>query len=261
MQIGVVLDCFRLPLKEAVIKAAGLGIKGIQPYAVSGELAPENMTDEKVKEWVDFVKAHGIVFSALCGDMGTHFSDDSMITKADINRSKRIVDLALKLGCNVVTTHIGVVPAEECEEKEIMRKNCRELALYADSVGAFFAIETGPEPAQVLADFLDSLGTKGLSVNYDPANLVMCVADDPVKGVYTLKDYIVHTHAKDGVQLSKDPVKWEELPLGQGGVDFDKYLAALRDIGYNGFLTIERETGGTPEADIALAADFLRSKL
>ena len=50
-----------------------------------------------------------------------------------------------------------------------------------------------------------------------------------------------------------------EKPLGQGSVDFAAYLAALEEIGYRGFLTIERECGQTPEADIRIAAEHLRS--
>ena len=49
-----------------------------------------------------------------------------------------------------------------------------------------------------------------------------------------------------------------ELPLGQGDVDFANYLKALEDIGYRGYLTIEREVGANPAGDIRLAADFLR---
>ena len=52
-----------------------------------------------------------------------------------------------------------------------------------------------------------------------------------------------------------------EVPLGEGNVDFDHYLKALDDIGYKGFLTIEREVGEKPEEDIARAADFLKSKI
>ena len=89
----------------------------------------------------------------------------------------------------------------------------------------------------------------------------MVVADDPVAGVHTLSKYIVHTHAKDGIQVSADPLKWEELPLGQGGVKWDDYLKALSAIGYDGFLTIEREVGDTPEVDIKLAVTFLKERL
>ncbi|MCL1787617.1 MAG: sugar phosphate isomerase/epimerase, partial [Defluviitaleaceae bacterium] len=205
--------------------------------------------------------SHGMVFSAICGDLGGHGFEDEADNKERVERSKRILDLAKQLECDVVTTHIGTVPLEENAKKETMRKACRELALYADSIGSAFAVETGPETAQVLLEFLDSLGAGGVRVNYDPANLVMVVADDPVKGVHTLGKYIVHTHAKDGIQVSANPLKWEELPLGQGGVKWDEYLLALNDVGFNGFLTIEREVGENPEKDIRMAADFLRERL
>jgi len=267
MQIGCMLESFAIDLKEAVTRAAALGCKGIQAYAVDGELAPENMTDATIREWLDRVKSNGMVFSAICGDLSAtpeavgHGFERREANPLLIEKSKRILDLAKKLECNVVTTHIGTVPDEENETKQIMREACRELALYADSIGSYFAVETGPETAVVLRDFLDSLGAKGVRVNYDPANLVMVKNDDPVAGVATLADYIVHTHAKDGVQLSANPLKWEELPLGKGGVQWDDYLRALHTAGFNGFLTIERECGDTPEADIKLAVAFLTERL
>jgi sugar phosphate isomerase/epimerase len=267
MKIGAMLESFKVDLREAVKRASLLGVEGVQVFATNaygigtGELNPENMNDTKVKEWLDLLKSHGLVFSAVCGDLGGHGFEDEGDNKWRVEESKRIIDLAKKLECNIVTTHIGVVPAEECTKKEVMRKACRELALYADSIGSAFAVETGPETAQVLFDFLESLGAGGVRVNFDPANLIMCVKDDPVKGVATLGKYIVHTHAKDGVQLTADPVTFEELPLGKGGVDWDAYLKALNNVGFDGFLTIEREVGENPADDIRKAVDFLRSKL
>ena len=124
-----------------------------------------------------------------------------------------------------------------------------------------FAVETGPETAKVLCGFLDELDNPGAGVNLDPANLVMCSLDDPVQAVHTLKKYIVHTHAKDGRNITP-PTATErptyiELPLGEGGVDFPAYLKALDEIGYKGFLTIEREIEDNT-ADIHKAAAFLR---
>ena len=54
---------------------------------------------------------------------------------------------------------------------------------------------------------------------------------------------------------------FEELPLGLGDVDFDNYLKALDEIGYRGFLTIEREVGENPKGDIETAIAFLKSKI
>ncbi|MBQ6809482.1 MAG: sugar phosphate isomerase/epimerase [Clostridia bacterium] len=275
--IGIMADSLRLGFADSMKKARELGADGVQIYATSGEMAPENLTPSLISEKRSIIQGNGLVVSALCGDLGGHGFCDAVENPWKIEKSKRIVDLALELGSKVVTTHIGVVPDEKNDTYKIMQEACNELAEYADSVGASFAVETGPEKAEMLKEFLDSLSARGVKVNLDPANLVMVTGDDPVKAVYTLKDYIVHTHAKDGIKLKEsnrfhvygffadggieDFRIWEyfsEVPLGEGKVDFPRYLAALKDIGYNGFLTIEREVGDDPAKDIGMAVNFLK---
>ena len=272
--IGVIVDSFRTDTRTAILKAAELGAQGIQMYSTRGTNSPQNLTPEKRRELLDFVKSNGLCFSALCGDLGRGFSHADQNPEL-IEQSKRILDLAKDLETDIVTTHIGVVPEDPtCERYAIMQEACYELSRYADSVGAHFAIETGPETSAVLKQFLDGLHSTGVAVNLDPANLVMVTGDDPVQAVYNLKDYIVHTHAKDGVMLQRtnpeyiyrvtpmpDDIKdikfFQEVPLGEGSVDFKAYLAALEDIGYRGFLTIEREAGPDPAADILTAKNHL----
>lgn len=270
--IGVMLESFKQPIPVAIKKAKEIGASGIQVYSTYGELAPENLTGEKRKEFLDMVKSEGLVISALCGDLGKGFHNPDLNPEL-IEKSKRILDLAKELETNVVTTHIGVVPEDPNHERfKIMQEACFKLAEYADSLDAHFAIETGPETSATLKNFLDSLHSTGVAVNLDPANLVMVTGDDPVKAVYNLKDYIVHTHAKDGVQnfYVKPEIVYgleeaemlksrgfTEVPLGTGSVDFPAYLKALEDIGYKGFLTIEREVGDNPEKDIRTAVSFL----
>ena len=272
--IGIITDSFRTDIRTALTKAAALGADGVQIYATRGETAPENLTPALRRELLDFIKSNGLRVSALCGDLGCGFHNPEK-NPALIEKSKRILDLAKDLETDIVTTHIGVVPEDPAHPRyRIMQEACGELAAYADSIQAHFAVETGPETSLTLKRFLDSLHSTGVAVNLDPANLVMVTGDDPVKAVYNLKDYIVHTHAKDGVKLyDKDPEliygikedalvtspSFEEVPLGTGNVPFPAYLAALEDIGYRGFLTIEREVGDDPAADIALAVRFLHS--
>ena len=281
MKIGAMVESFRAGFRGGVEKAAALGVSGVQAYATTGELAPENMTPAKIKETMDIIRSSGLVFSAICGDFGVGFTNPEK-NKIYVEKSKRVVDLALELDCKVVTTHIGTVPAVENETKKIMREACHELAVYADSVGAAFAVETGPELAVLLCEFLDSLGAGGVRVNFDPANLVMVAGDRPETAVHDLGKYIVHTHAKDGIMLKRTEAveglelsaeaaehnammdmgkKYLELPLGQGGVNFDTYLPALKATGFDGFLTIEREVGADPEKDIGMAVQFLREKI
>lgn len=278
--IGIMVDSLKLPFAEGVKKAAALGAQGIQVYTASGEMAPENLSSAKRSEMRRIIEGEGLVISALCGDLGGHGFELAEENPAKVEKSKRIIDLALELGTKVVTTHIGVVPDQKDEIWENMQKACFDMGEYARKAGARFAIETGPEPAELLKSFLDDLGCAGIGVNYDPANLVMVTHTDPVAGVYLLKDYIVHTHAKDGVNLAPCDRKkvyhafaiggiegfeigklFNEVPLGQGEVCWKNYLAALEEIGYEGFLTIEREVGEDPAADIGLAVKFLQEQM
>ncbi len=272
--IGVMLDSFRTDVATALDKAKKLGAQGLQVYATRGEMSPDQMTPEKRKEFLKAVKDRGLTISALCGDLGKGFGDAGLNPEL-IEQSKRILDLAKDLETDVVTTHIGVVPEDRSNPRyDVMQEACGQLAEYADSVKAHFAIETGPEKASTLKGFLDGLHSTGVAVNLDPANFVMVTGDDPVQAVYTLKDYIVHTHAKDGRRLYyRKPEEvygleeaemlaspsFIELPLGEGDVDFPNYLKALSEIGFTGFLTIEREAGDDPGKDIGTAVRFLEN--
>lgn len=269
--IGVMMESFRTDYKSALKIAADMGAKGVQIYA-RGQFDMSEITKDKTRELKEVLDANGLIVSAVCGDLGHGFGN-AELNPGLIETSKKIMEWAAELNTNIVTTHIGVVPVDPSHPRYgIMQEACGTLCRYADNMGAHFAIETGPETAEVLKNFLDSLGGKGVAVNLDPANLVMVTGDDPVKAVHTLKDYIVHTHAKDGVKLlDKSPEviygleedkmlqdkAFLEVPLGEGSVDFPNYLKALEEIGYNGFLTIEREVGDNPQADIQKAFDFL----
>ncbi len=275
-KIGVITDSFRCDTVTNVKKAAAVGAEGIQVYATKGEMAPENMTPAKIADFKKLVADNGLVVSALCGDLGGGFGHKEE-NPARVEKSKRILDLAKEIGTDIVTTHIGVVPTDENHDRyKIMQEACYELAMYADSINAHFAVETGPETSLVLKNFLDKLNSTGVAVNLDPANLVMVTGDDPVQAVHNLSKYIVHTHAKDGKQLfykdpeivygvTKDPIvtgpSFLEVPLGEGSVNWKEYLDALESIGFSGFLTIEREVGDDPEKDIRAAVEFLRERI
>lgn len=279
-KIGVISDSFKLPFEESIIKSKEVGADGIQLYAVSGFLNPDTISASDKAFAKKVITDNGLDVAAICGDLGGGFGKIEN-NPLKVEKSKRIVDLALELGTNIITTHIGLVPEDFGSDTfKYMQEACNELAAYANKFGAFFAIETGPEPSERLKRFLDSLDSKGVAVNLDPANLAMVIGEDAVDAVHNLKDYIVHTHAKDGRMIKKvDPkfiyedfddkdlggekldALFEELPLGQGQVNFPAYLKALEEVGYNGYLTIEREVGGTPEKDIKLAVNFLNDLL
>ena len=281
VRVGIMTDSLRLPVREAIRRARELGAEGLQMYAVDGEMSPENLSSAARKDLVAFIRSEGLIVAAICGDLGGHGFAVARDNPGKIDRSKRIMELAKDLGTDVVTTHIGVVPEDETDPTyAILHDACTKLGEFGDSMDATFAIETGPEPAARLGGFIRSLPCDGVRVNFDPANLVMVIGEDPVAAVHAVGDLIVHTHAKDGVMLKKtDPATiyrafaeggiedfrleeyFREVPLGEGAVKFDEYLAALADVGYDGFLTIEREVGEDPDADIGLAVEFLHEAI
>ena len=254
MKIGIISDSLRLGFAESVKKAAELGASGIQKYMTYGDFAAENLTPARIREIKDIMDSNGMVFSAICGDFGWDLAHPNVVEK-----SKAVLDKTRELGCNIVTTHIGRIDENDESRLDLLRRNAYTLGEYARSMDGYFASETGTEKAEVLRRFLDSVGTPGIAVNLDPANLVMCADDDPVAAVKTLAKYIVHTHAKDGIRNADGT--WLEVPLGKGGVDWKNYIKALGDIGYGGYLTIEREVGDDPAGDIGMAVDFLKGYL
>ncbi len=282
MKIGVIIDSFKQNFRDSIASAKSVGADGVQIGAqflvgrkdeLMGDTKPQGVVS--ITEAKKILADTGIEVSAVCGDFGCdmYYTRDRKL----IDVEKRLLEMAKELGTNIVTTHIGVVPeTKKCVQYESMHEVCLELAEYAKSIDGHFAVETGPEKSELLLEFLRDLGSDGVAVNLDPANLVMCAGDDPVKAVNTLKDYIVHTHAKDGVQYRPFNTKalyspryyglapaggdcFKEVPLGTGNVNFNTYLPALRAIGFDGYLTIERECGDDPANDIAKAVKFLDS--
>ena len=279
--IGIMADSLRLPLYASLVKAKEIGADAVQLNAVSGEFTYENYacTDVARMELRGLFTRLGLKLSAVCGDFGGHGFMIPEENPSRIRASRNVMELARMLDCRVVTTHIGAVPRDASSSRyEVMINACRELGRIAEERGGVFAIETGPEEPERLKAFLDDVGSKGIKVNYDPANLVMVTHSDPVKGVYVLRDEIVHVHAKDGVNLLPcDPELiygpdapdiaelldrtpyFRETPLGEGEVDLPRWIAALDETGYEGPLTVERETGAAPASDIEKAVRYLRS--
>ncbi len=285
MKIGVIPESYQLPLIEGIAKAAELGADGVQIYAIRRRLdvnhvtAPAAERSALKRSCLD----RGMVFSAICADVGGH---DFQIDGKNMERAEltcRIVDFAVEMESKVITSHIGCIPDDPADPVyPNMVAAVRRVADYAAGRGVTMAIETGPESAETLLAFIETVNSPGLGVNLDPANFKMVLGYDPVRAVELLGKYIVHTHAKDGVNLaSGNPWKaygmvnpdgserqcagvapqYREVALGTGEVPWHAYLAKLKSIGYNGFLTIERECGDNPAADIRTAFEFLKKQI
>ncbi len=283
MKIGVIVEMFRCPLEEGFRKAHELGVSGVQIYALSKYFDMLNEPESRLKELKALADSYNLEFAAVCADLGGHGFTDPAGNPARLEKTRKIMERSKIFGTKVLTTHIGVVPSD------------RDSAIYADVVktmqevgrmaldnGMVLAIETGPESPELLKQFLIDVGSAGIAVNMDPANLEMVINCNSADAVRTLSGRIVHTHAKDGLHLRDCNPKevydafaeggfealvertgelFCEVELGKGQIDWDAYLQALRDTGYDGFLTVEREVGDNPDAEITNAVRFLQAKL
>jgi len=129
--------------------------------------------------------------------------------------------------------------------------------------GITLAFETGQETAQLLRRTLDELQSPNLKVNFDPANMLLYDMGDPIQAVELLGPDIRTVHCKDA-KRPQNPGEWgEEVPLGQGEVDFPAFLKTLKSVGYAGPLLIEREVGdqASRKRDIAAGIAYLQARL
>lgn len=278
LKVGAFLNSFAMDFKSAMAKASELGLEAIEFSSIPNEIDVfKPFNDEEAKAIKDEFTKRNMVISSICAEVGGFSIADTEEAKKRVEAVKICIDNAIKLGTNIIQFHIGelefpeddirfienqseniVKKATEDVEKTNLINSLKELDAYATPKGVKLATETGPEPGDKLAKFIDELNLPAVNVNFDPANLCMWNWDE-VKSVYDLKGKIIHTHAKDGIRDSKDQ-NFLEKALGDGDVRWNEYLKALEDIGYDGYFIIERECGDNPVNDIAMAAKFLKAQ-
>ena len=168
---------------------------------------------------------------------------------------------AAKFALPSITTHVGFLPEDPNDVNYLGTLDalgklvglCRELGIY-------FCFETGQETPVTLLRTIERLGRDNLGINLDTANLILYGKANPVDALDVFGRYVRGVHAKDGFYPTSGDELGKEVPLGEGKVDFPALLARLKEIGYTGALTIEREITGQQQAeDIRQGVEYLRS--
>jgi len=183
--------------------------------------------------------------------------------QARIARIQAVSDFARRVGIPAVQTHCGFIPEDPNNPlyKEAVEA-IRTVAQYCKSNGQSFRCETGQETPITLVRAIRDVGLDNVGVNLDLANLIMYGKADPVAAVDILGPYVQGVHAKDGLYPTDPNKLGEEVPIGQGKVNFPAVIARLKQIGYRNPLTIEREIRGEKQtADILAAKAYLEKLL
>jgi L-ribulose-5-phosphate 3-epimerase len=234
-------------------------IENVKSFGLrAGQLGfPGNYSlDGAGKVWDDALRAARFTpVAVVCSYVGENYADIPTVqrtvglvpadTRAErIARTKAVADTASELGVDSVACHIGFVPedANEPVYAEI-RDVTRDICDYCAKHGQNFTLETGQEPAQVLLRFIEDVARPNLKINFDPGNMILYGTGDPIEALDVLAKYVVSVHCKDGEWPPRDePLALGiERALGEGNVGIERFIHKLKEIGYRGVLSIERE--------------------
>lgn len=181
---------------------------------------------------------------------------------ARIARIKQVSDFAKKAGIPGVQAHCGFIPENPNEPLYTEVVNAiREVAQYCKQNGQTFRCETGQETPITLVRAIKDVGLDNVGVNFDVANLILYGKANPADAVELLGPYVMGVHAKDGLYPTDPKKLGDEVPIGQGKVNFPVIIAHLKKIGYQNPLTIEREIQGPKQTEDILSSKKFLEKL
>ena len=250
-------------MKSWGVRCGQMGIPGDLPLAGAAAAWKRAMADENFSTVTVFAAYIGESYADIPTVQQTVGFVPKSTRAAREARTLEVSDFAAEAGVSGIATHIGFVPEDRASDdyiavRDMVRRVCDRAARH----GQTFALETGQEPAAVLLQFFRDVDRPNLRVNFDPANMILYGTGDPIEALGMLAPHVITVHCKDGdwPPKSSPGALGEEQPLGKGSVGIGRFVAKLKEIGYNGPLNIEREASD-PERrrrDIAAAIELLR---
>ena len=175
---------------------------------------------------------------------------------------KDAADFAVAIGVPAIITHCGFIP-ENLTDPEFgpVVAAIREISEYCQDRSIGFWFETGQETPITLLRTITEVGTDNLGINLDPANLLLYGRGNPIDALDVFGRHVKNVHVKDGFYPTDGNQLGQEVPVGQGKVNFPLLLQRLHEVGFDGELIIEREIpeGEEQSKDIQKTVDDLRA--
>ncbi len=178
-----------------------------------------------------------------------------------IDNYKRASDFAKRLGVPALHSHFGFIPENPNDPNYPgVVAALRDVATHVKSNDQIVLMETGQETPITLLRAITDAGVGNLFVNLDCANLILYGKGNPLDALDVVGHLVRGTHAKDGL-FPTDPRKLgEEVPIGKGKANFPALIPRLKELGYPGPLTIEREISGPQQfEDIKMEKVYLEN--
>ena len=159
------------------------------------------------------------------------------------------------MGLKLVSTHAGFLPHEPSDpDFDKLSGRVATLAQMYSEIGGSLLLESGQESADTLLVFLDEMARRGASnvtVNFDPANMILYDMDEPIESLRKLVSHVQQVHVKDAERTTPALGQWgEEVVVGTGQVDWLAFVRILAEADYQGDYVFEREAGDDRVGDI-----------
>ncbi|HKD50772.1 MAG TPA: sugar phosphate isomerase/epimerase family protein [Candidatus Acidoferrum sp.] len=263
LRLGLIIGIGKDPDK-AMAKVRDLGLPTSQVYV-------DEFETEEVRKLRQALEKHQVEATSLVvGGPGKEVWDfyQGPLTiglvpretrPARIAHIKKASDFAKQCGIQAVQTHCGFIPENPNDPvyKETIAA-MKEVAGYCQNNGQNFRYETGQETPITLVRAIQDVGLENQGVNFDLANLILYGKANPVDAIELLGPYIQGIHAKDGLFPANPKDLGKEVPIGKGKVDFPRIMERLKQLNYQGAVTIEREISGPQQvADVREAKAYL----
>jgi sugar phosphate isomerase/epimerase len=244
----------RYAVEDALSRLAKLGYGGVElmadvPHAWPAGLLPD--AKWRIRESLDRL---GLAISNINAFMMNAVADprqpywhpswiepDPHYRRIRIEHTKRALTLARELKAPNITTEPGgpLAPGQSFEQglSEFVRE-LKPVIEHAEREGVMLLVE--PEPGLLIENtkqylaFAERIRSPMLGLNFDIGHM-FCVGENPAESIRLLAPHIRHVHLED---IAATRVHHHLIP-GEGVIDFVEVVAALREIEYEGWVTVE----------------------
>ena len=212
-------------------------------------------------EVLDNLGEYGLEISALAW-YANHLDPSPETRTQNSDYLRKLIDAAVALGVNTVCTFAGRIPEKSiADNMPAFKEVWQPLARYAEDNAVRIAFENCPMMGafpfhgsniaykpEAWDLMFDAVPSPALGLEMDPSHLYW-LHIDYIKATYEYGARIFHVHAKDTeINYSRFAEEgiygsnwWRYRIPGWGEIRWQKFIAALWDVGYKGNLDIEHE--------------------